>query len=126
MQKQLPAAAAETSPGILSVQDAAGKLYDQLTQPGTSLTWQAIAQLVCNTGSPGDQPRAYQASLADALFLLLDALCTNNLTTGGSARFPAWLCGAVLQQELYAVAHRHPDLAAVVLGPDATEEAYIR
>jgi hypothetical protein len=125
-QKQLPAAAAETTPGMLSVQDAAGKLYEQLTQPGTTLTWQAIAQLMCSTGSPGDQPQAYQAALADAMFLLIAGLCTYDPTTGSSARFPVWLCCAVLQQDMYVVAHRHPDLAAAVLGPEATEEAYIR
>jgi hypothetical protein len=112
--------------GTLSVQDAAAKLYQQLMQPGSKLTWQGIAQLLCNTCSPSDQPRAYQASLAEALFSHLGALCTIDRTTGSGARFPAWLSGAVMQQQLYAVVQRHPDLAAVVLGPDAMEEAYIR
>lgn len=74
--KQPPAAAAGASSRLLSVQDAADQLYQQLMQPGSKLTRQAIVQLLCAAGSPGDLPRAYQPALVDTLALQLDALAT--------------------------------------------------
>lgn len=121
--KQPQAAAAGASSQVPSVQDAANQLYQLLIQPGNKLTLQAIARLLCMAGSPEGLPRAYQQALVETLYNQLGAVATD---MDKPERVSPWLAGAVLQHQMNAVADRYPVLAAVLLGPEATEEAYIK
>jgi len=105
------------------VQDATDQLFQQLLRPGSKLTLQAVARLLCTTGSPDNLQRAYQPALVDALSNQLDALATD---IDKAERVSPWLVGAVLQHQMNAVAGRHPELAAVLLGPGATEEVFTK
>jgi hypothetical protein len=113
-----PAKAAE-----LSVQEASELLLQQLVQSNSKLTQQQVVDALCSARSPDDQSCTYQHVLCTSLAGELMAM---SLTSTAADRRSLWMAAAVLQQQLHAAAGGDSKLAAVLMGPMLTEEAYIR
>lgn len=108
---------------LLSPEAAAEQLYQQIVQPRSQLTLEAAVTLFCTAGSPDPQPRAYEQALCLGLADQIKASCSERADPYGTS---LWLDAALLHERLYAAADGDAELAAVMLGSGATEEAYIR
>lgn len=83
---------------VLSVQDAAAVLYEQLVSSNSRLTPQTVVKLLCATGSPGEQPQEFDVALSQGF-----AAQMNEITHKAkqSETIPAFFSAAVQHIKLH-------------------------
>jgi hypothetical protein len=107
----------------LSMQQAADTLYQQLLQPKSQPSKAGIVQLLCATGNPGPNLRAFDPALVAGFKKTFTAQLSMDLTGSGGT---VWFAAALAQLQLREQARDSPVLAEVLAGAGLLDEVYLR
>jgi hypothetical protein len=108
---------------LLSIEQAAETLYQQLMQRNNQPSRAVILQLLCATGSPGPQPRAFDPALVPGFRELLKPPRELDIDKDGA---PVWFAAALLQLQLCEQAKGDPILTDILDGSGALDDEYLR
>jgi hypothetical protein len=108
---------------VLSVQQAADMVYQQLLQPNTQPSKADILQLLCATGSLGPELHAFDPVMVTAYKDLQPAIIANGL---GRDSAPLWFAAALSQLQLREMSRDSRVLADITTGSGVLEEEYLR
>jgi hypothetical protein len=107
------AAATVQRNAVLSIQQAADLLHQQLLQPNKQPSMADVVQLLCRAGSLGPELRTFDPALVTSLRDIITAGLKIDLAKDGA---PLWFAAALAQLQLVELARDSPVLADIFRG----------